>query len=662
MDVEQHMDPLRTESSNHKSNATRDFVYSPGLHFYIFNQRTGRLLLERDFKTIDAFSWWADLIWWLQQTSPGRLVLVTVSGFGNTVGLRRARMFFLYLGSVFARYLGITSSWTWAFIKGGRTIYENFSKGYQNRKELYELEQCSDIVNAEGIIELSVAPLPASKNYFDQERWAYCNHEGGMGELCDEYAQTPLPKLILQNSRAFLSSAAAVDIRVILAAGKRHQYLYKTLWTLMATPGAKQENIFVILGDNEPPTIALLHLLGLNYTIFSLEGQGNSKLFQFYRNVYQFINSTFSDTPAVVILDEDVELSPDFFHFVGETYWLLLQDPTLYCINGFSLLPNYERGRGEHYVRRGAMQVSWGYVVTLDFIREALQLWPKISDGVDILIYDYWIYDKVRGDRECVYPEISRIRHYGMGTNTESFMHEYEAWYRPLLNASQVNIKNAVNMLSFNHERELVCDLKRAITLGPVDPCGHDFIAKVKSTQVPYIMYYSQEQEDDISSWYILGQCVGLHAVSEQGNHNGAYFAYIPSQKMQLSLNSSDSSINSSSAYDMKLSWHPRYPPNYKPPLHFPPDPTDAYGLNYYTPKKGKMSKASVLVYFIGVPYSKYSYLKAKDAFVYNASTLTDRDVELYGNMFQYTMDILMLDASVYTFENLIKNMFRSKT
>lgn len=63
------------------------------------------------------------------QVAPGSLLVLTVGEGPGTLGLRHARTLFTDLGSAFVQYLGYATSWTWAFIKGGRTIYEALTRG-----------------------------------------------------------------------------------------------------------------------------------------------------------------------------------------------------------------------------------------------------------------------------------------------------------------------------------------------------------------------------------------------------------------------------------------------------------------------------------------------------------------------------------------------------
>lgn len=86
------------------------------------------MVARRVFLTEEPYTWWADLVWWVGRVVPGRLV-VLAAGDRAAFGLRHARVLFAHLGSVFIPFLGYNTSWSWAFIKGGRTIYEAVVRG-----------------------------------------------------------------------------------------------------------------------------------------------------------------------------------------------------------------------------------------------------------------------------------------------------------------------------------------------------------------------------------------------------------------------------------------------------------------------------------------------------------------------------------------------------
>ncbi|XP_071548635.1 LOW QUALITY PROTEIN: protein O-linked-mannose beta-1,2-N-acetylglucosaminyltransferase 1-like [Panulirus ornatus] len=667
-----------------------------GLHLLVLHQRTARVLVRRVFLTQEPYTWWADLVWWVGRVAPGRLVVMTAGG-GATLGLRRARALFGDLGSVFAGHLGYRTSWCWAFLKGGRTVYEALARGTPVTQLDYGPEHTSGNVCAEGLVLPLFGPYTLATSVNDEERWQYCAAHGAMGGLCDEYSPDPLPG---PTCWAVAHQAALAGVPVVVTAGNRYQYLYHTLTTLLAAPGAQHDNLLVVLGDAPPATTQLLRLINVNFTTLPVQGRDNNKLFRYYRSVFHLVAHTFPDAPAIILLDEDVQVSPDFFSFMSQTLWLLHADPTLYCINAFSFLPDMRRGRGPQYVRRGSVQVSWAYAVTPTFVREALSSWPTTAEGQDIHTYDYWLYDKVRGGRECVYPEVSRARHYGVGVNTEPYLHEYEAWRRPLLHASPVTLLNAHKMLHDVHETDFLRGLESAAAIDFKTACDPEFPAVAGRSSRPMVVYFIQEEPEHITSWFEVGQCAGLHVMSEQESHYGAHLAFYPhrqpqQQQQQPSLGVSHPHHQPQQQPSLGVSHHHHQPlqqqqqqqpslgvshhhhqPQQQPSLgvsdhHHQPlqqqqqqpslgeqHPLNRYGFNHYTPQDLNASDTHhTRVYYVGVPFSRYSRLRPDAAPVFDALKLSPQEIRTNHARFTDTLDILFINTT-HSYHTLIASVF----
>lgn len=80
------------------------------------------------FLTEEPYTWWADLVWWISRVAPGRVVLLA-AGRRASLGLRHARKFLTHHGSIFISSLGHDTSWSWGFVKGGRTLFESVVRG-----------------------------------------------------------------------------------------------------------------------------------------------------------------------------------------------------------------------------------------------------------------------------------------------------------------------------------------------------------------------------------------------------------------------------------------------------------------------------------------------------------------------------------------------------
>lgn len=341
-----------------------------------------------------------------------------------------------------------------------------------------------------------------------------------MGGLCDEHSPDPLPP---PPPAPVERQAALTHVPVIVTAGARHQYLYHTLTTLLAAPGALRHNVLVVLGDTPPPTVSLLRLLGLNFTSVAVSGQHNDKLFRYYRAVFRLLERSFPDAPAAILLDEDVEVSPDFFSFFSQTLWLLHADPSLYCINAYSATGFRGIAHDQHTLQRATVQVEWGFAVTLDFIREVNAKWPDEARQNETLFYDAWLLLHGARGRECIFPEVSRSKHFGVGVNSEAWSTEMYFLSKPLLGRAQVPLRDVADMAWEPWQRRFTASLRSAIPLTG-NPCGKDFVPRV-STPTTFVFFYKlgrkRDGQPEYHNFYFAAKCLNAWGVSNQGLHQG---------------------------------------------------------------------------------------------------------------------------------------------
>ncbi|KAI6173908.1 hypothetical protein M3Y98_01132900 [Aphelenchoides besseyi] len=107
---------------------------------------------------------------------------------------------------------------------------------------------------------------------------------------------------------------------------------------------------------------------------------------------------------SVIILEDDLDISSDFFDFFAGTRWLLDEDPSLFCISAWN-----DNGRpslidltAHDRLYRSDFFPGLGWLMTKNLWSEFGPKWPS---G----FWDDWIRDPARRrKRSCIRPEISR--------------------------------------------------------------------------------------------------------------------------------------------------------------------------------------------------------------------------------------------------------------
>jgi len=133
--------------------------------------------------------------------------------------------------------------------------------------------------------------------------------------------------------------------------------------------------------------------------------------FKIARHYGWALNQTFIKMgfDQVVIVEDDLEVSPDFFEYFTATLPILREDKSLWCVsawndNGKTGLIN-ETAHGLLY--RTDFFPGLGWMMTKDLWKEIMVKWPKSY-------WDDWMREpQHRKGRSCIRPEISRTKTFG---------------------------------------------------------------------------------------------------------------------------------------------------------------------------------------------------------------------------------------------------------
>ncbi|XP_069867417.1 alpha-1,3-mannosyl-glycoprotein 2-beta-N-acetylglucosaminyltransferase [Dipodomys merriami] len=136
--------------------------------------------------------------------------------------------------------------------------------------------------------------------------------------------------------------------------------------------------------------------------------QGYYKIARHYRWALGQVFHTFRFAAAVVV-EDDLEVAPDFFEYFQATYPLLRADPSLWCVsawndNGKEQMVDASRPELLH---RTDFFPGLGWLLLAELWAELEPKWPKA-------FWDDWMRrPEQRKGRACVRPEISRTMTFG---------------------------------------------------------------------------------------------------------------------------------------------------------------------------------------------------------------------------------------------------------
>jgi len=133
--------------------------------------------------------------------------------------------------------------------------------------------------------------------------------------------------------------------------------------------------------------------------------------FKIARHYGWALNKTFVEMgfDQVIVVEDDLEISPDFFEYFSATLPLLRQDKSLWCVsawndNGKSGLINET---APELLYRTDFFGGLGWMLTKDLWSELMVKWPRSY-------WDDWMREPAqRKGRSCIRPEVSRTKTFG---------------------------------------------------------------------------------------------------------------------------------------------------------------------------------------------------------------------------------------------------------
>ncbi|XP_077382806.1 alpha-1,3-mannosyl-glycoprotein 2-beta-N-acetylglucosaminyltransferase a [Festucalex cinctus] len=147
--------------------------------------------------------------------------------------------------------------------------------------------------------------------------------------------------------------------------------------------------------------------------------QGYYKISRHYRWA---LKQVFNNYSAVIIVEDDLEVAPDFFEYFSATLPLLQSDPSLWCVSAWN-----DNGRegfvdpvGSRLLYRTDFFPGLGWML----LRE---LWEELEPKWPASFWDDWMRKpEQRLGRACVRPEISRTLTFGrQGVSLGQFYDKY---------------------------------------------------------------------------------------------------------------------------------------------------------------------------------------------------------------------------------------------
>ncbi|KJE96186.1 O-linked-mannose beta-1,2-N-acetylglucosaminyltransferase 1 [Capsaspora owczarzaki ATCC 30864] len=525
-----------------------------GFNVAIVNQFNGKVMAIRTFDTYLEGAEEA-LIPFLSGIHAGRIVVMTIKDEGTFMLHDEARKSIAdHLGATMVKGL----HWRDMYAIIGRKGVPSFPPSEKVSRSP-NLDSWGENVSTKATIALE-NPAEVTKCKWDPtpenaRRSVFCNAHEGYGTLCD--CNNP-DDLNIVPTAAGIELENLQNVPVIVMASNRPQYLYRMLRSLLATAGMTPDRIIVFIDGMLQEVFDVTELLGVRGVMHEPQGEKNGRICYHYKySLTRLFDEIAPSAPYTIIVEEDLEVSPDFLQYFDQTLPLMELDPTLYCISAWNDNGYMHSTKDAALLYRIETMPGLGWLLSRKLYKDELESkWPAPENRWD---WDMWMrLPTNRKGRECIIPDISRTYHFGAsGVNMNYYFQKAYFGNHRINKQADVDLRKPERMTAKLYEEDLRALLAKGVPLRGTNPCKEGFFpfpfiyglnealgvtgkhpgigiginkpeietgfSAAELDQPPYLIFFKQNSETEFENWMRLAQCFRVWDLDVRGHHKGLF-------------------------------------------------------------------------------------------------------------------------------------------
>eukprot|EP01083_Nonionella_stella_P154968 499962_1 len=304
-------------------------------------------------------------------------------------------------------------------------------------------------------------------------------------------------------------------IPVLIFCHARHKYLSRTLKSVFAA--LHKDNwidkfaVFISQDGNHKGVQHIIQKYATQQKAFWLEFDYSSTSRQMMKGfeqeswrVYHKISAHYKwalnkmlidlDYRRVVILEEDMELSPDFFSYFYHLAPLMDMDPSIYCISAWNDYGQKGLVQDAHALYRTDVFPGLGWMLSQD-------LWNEFRYNFSLAFWDDWFREpKQTKTRSCIRPDISRTHTFGeIGSSGGTFYYEYLK--SMVLSKEDIDwsTKDVSYLLNANYDQYLQDMIANALTVTEEEVTRSTMWRKIERNRDCVLYYHDLEHYSKMS-------------------------------------------------------------------------------------------------------------------------------------------------------------------